>query len=97
MLFLGIGTFFNCNDKTEKIIDDNINKEIVGEITSSKQVNGKYFIGVTDKDDNQYEIKVKNDEIKLDDSILGDSIKIEIINNKDIKVYIKTDKYREVK
>jgi hypothetical protein len=46
---------------------------------------------------NQYEIKVKNDEIKLDDSILGDSIKIEIINNKDIKVYIKTDKYREVK
>lgn len=97
LLFLGIGTFFNCNSKTEKIIDNNINKEIVGKITSSKQIDGKFYIGVTDKNDNQFDIKVKNDSIKLDNNILGDSIKIKIIDDETIKVYIKTDKYREVK
>ena len=97
LLFLGIGTFFNCNSKTEKIIDNNINKEIVGKITSSKQIDGKFYIGVTDKNDNQFDIKVKNDSIKLDNNILGDSIKIKIIDDKTIKVYIKSDKYREIK
>lgn len=97
LLFLGIGTFFNCNSKTEKIIDNNINKEIVGKITSSKQIDGKFYIGVTDKNDNQFDIKVKNDSIKLDNNILGDSIKIKIIDDETIKIYIKTDKYREVK
>lgn len=94
LLFLGIGTFLNCNN--EKIVD-NTQTEIVGKITSSKQVDGKFYIGVTDKDDNQYDIKVKNDEIKLDNKILGDSIKLEVDEDNNCKVYIKTDKYREIK